>query len=452
MSDRWPLLLVAQIPGTLAVLLGCASAAPDSVRAFPGAEGFGAYTVGGRGGKVFLVSNLNDSGPGSFREACEAEGPRIVVFRVGGIIELESRIRIEDPYITIAGQTAPGDGICLKNRPFQITETHDAIVRYLRVRPGDAVPEEMDAIAVTGCENVIIDHCSTSWSNDETLSVTRDPDKITVQWCMIAESLNQSHHHKGAHGYGSLISGEDGGVTYHHNVYAHHKSRNPRPTADNDEYGFVLDFRNNIIYDWGETAGYNHGECLRMNYVGNYLKAGPSTQDDEYGTAFKVGGAASRIFLADNYIHGFPDSNRDNWLMMRLPRDLTWEAAQGIKAPEEFAVTSVTTDPVQVAYERLLENAGATLPTRDATDARVVEEIKTGGGKIIDSQSEVGGWPEYKGGPAPPDTDEDGMPDAWERQHGLDPGDASDNNRDADSDGYTNIEECINGTDPNSGD
>jgi pectate lyase len=452
MNDRWRLLRVAQITGALAVLLGCAPAAPDGVRAFPGAEGFGAYTVGGRGGKVFLVNNLNDSGPGSFREACEAEGPRIVVFRVGGVIELESRIRIENPYITIAGQTAPGDGICLKNHPFQITETHDVIVRYLRVRPGDAVPEEMDAIAVTGCENVIIDHCSTSWSNDETLSVTRDPDNITVQWCMITESLNRSHHSKGAHGYGSLVSGEDGGVTYHHNIYAHHNSRNPRPTGDTDEYGFVLDFRNNLIYDWGSTAGYNHGECIEMNYVGNYLKAGPSTQDDEHGTAFKVGGAATRMFLADNYIHGFPEGDRDNWLMMRLPKDFTAEQTQGIKAPEEFAVTPVATDPVQVAYERLLENAGATLPRRDAVDARLVEEIKAGGGNIIDSQSEVGGWPEYRGGPAPADGDEDGMPDGWERQHGLDPGDASDNSKDADGDGYTNIEECINGTDPNAAD
>jgi len=440
--------LVSQLFVALAMLAGNGCSAADRVPAFPGAEGFGAYTIGGRGGKVFLVTNLNDSGPGSLREACDAEGPRIVVFRVGGVIELKSRIRIENPFITIAGQTAPGDGICLKNHPFQITETHDVIVRYLRVRPGDEVPEEMDAIAVTGCEDVIIDHCSTSWSNDETLSVTRDPDRITVQWCMITESLNRSHHRKGAHGYGSLISGEQGGVTYHHNVYAHHNSRNPRPTADADEYGFILDFRNNIIYDWGSTAGYNHGECLQMNYVGNYLKSGPSTQDDEYGTAFKVGGAATRMFLADNYIHGFPDKNRDNWLMMRLPQDLTDAEVRSLNAPQPFAAGPIETDPVQTAYQRVLESAGATLPTRDAVDARTVEEIKTGRGKIIDSQAEVGGWPQYKGGPAPADTDKDGMPDEWEKKHGLDAADASDNNKDADLDGDTNIEEYLNGTDP----
>ncbi len=452
MNTRFTWLSVGQVVVALTVLVGNGCGAQEKVRAFPGAEGFGAYTVGGRGGKVFLVTNLNDSGPGSLREACEAEGPRIVVFRVGGIIELKSRVRIENPYITIAGQTAPGDGICLKNHPFQVSETHDVIVRYLRVRPGDEVPEEMDALAVAGCEDVIIDHCSTSWSNDETLSVTRDPDRITVQWCMIAESLNRSHHHKGAHGYGSLISGEDGGVTYHHNVYAHHNSRNPRPTGDADEYGFILDFRNNVIYDWGQTAGYNHGEYLQMNYVGNYLKSGPSTQDDERGIAFKVGGVFTRIFLDDNYIDGFPEKNRDNWLMMRPPRDFTEDEALVIRAPEPFPAGAVKTDPVEVAYQRVLENVGAVLPVRDAVDARIVEEIKTGGGKIIDSQAEVGSWPEYRGGPAPADGDEDGMPDAWEKKHGLNPADASDNSSDADSDGYTNIEEYLNGTDPRAAD
>jgi pectate lyase len=439
--------LSSQVVVLAIVLLGTASAEPNDMPAFPGAEGFGAFTPGGRGGKVFLVTNLNDSGPGSLRAACKAEGPRIVVFRVSGIIELQSKLSIKNPYITIAGQSAPGDGICLKNYPCYIA-THDVIVRHLRFRPGDVARKEMDSLTIVDGQNIIIDHCSASWGTDETLSVTRDSKNVTVQWCMISESLNESVHHKGAHGYGSLISGYDGGVTFHHNVYAHHNSRNPRPGGYEDKPGIILDFRNNLIYNWGSAAGYNGENRLRMNYVGNYLKPGPSTRESKREFAFNVGGPLTELFVADNYLEGFPEKNRDNWLMIRPPRELTEDAQGIIRASVPFPVAPVETEAPQVAYQRILESVGATLPTRDAVDARVIEEIRTGGGKIINSQAEVGGWPEYKQEQAPDDADLDGMPDEWERKYGLDPADALDNSKDKDSDGYTNIEEFLNGTDP----
>ena len=199
---------------------------PDRAPAFPGAEGFGKYTIGGRGGKVFEVTNLTDSGPGSLREACEAEGPRTVVFRLSGTIELKSELEIEHPFITIAGQTAPGDGICLKNYQFSF-DTQHLIVRYLRVRPGDEMREEQDALGGSG-DHIIIDHCSVSWGVDETLSINK-ASNLTVQWCMVTESLTKSLHKKGAHGYGGLWGGPGG--SFHHNILAHHSSRNPRPPA-----------------------------------------------------------------------------------------------------------------------------------------------------------------------------------------------------------------------------
>ena len=306
----------------------------------------------------------------------------------------------------------------------------------------------MDAIWIADGQNVIVDHCSTSWGTDETLSVTRDSKNVTVQWCIISESLNESVHHKGAHGYGSLIVGYDGGITFHHNVYAHHNSRNPRPGGHEGKPGIILDFRNNLIYDWGSTAGYNSETRLRMNYVGNYLKPGPSTRESKREFAFNVGGPLTRLFVADNYLEGFPEKNKDNWLMIRLPRELTGDAQKVIRVSDPFPAAPVGTDTPQVAYQRILENVGATLPARDAVDARIIQEIRAGEGRIINSQAEVGGWPEYEQGQALADTDLDGMPDEWERKYGLDSVDASDNSKDSDSDGYTNIEEFLNGTDP----
>ena len=263
---------------------------------------------------------------------------------------------------------------------------------------------------------------------------------------MITESLNESHHHKGAHGYGSLISylEPDARGTFHHNLYAHHKTRNPRPGALNDDLpGPVLDFRNNLIYNWGAPAGYNGSHRIRINYVGNYLKSGPSTRDKEY--AFKIGGPLTRMFAADNFMEGHPKKNRDNWLMIRPPGDTNREV---VRASDAFHVEPVNTDAPEISYQRVLEDAGATLPVRDAVDARIVHEVRTGTGRIINSQTDVGGWPELESAPPPTDTALDGMPDEWEKRHGLNPDDASDNSADTDGDGYTNIEEYINAIAP----
>src|SRR5688572_27187118 len=247
--------------------------------AFPGAEGFGATTPGGRGGKVIFVTNLDDAGPGSFRAACVAEGPRMVLFRVSGTIALKSPITVRNPYLTIAGQSAPGDGICLRDATFGIA-THDVVVRYLRSRLGDETTREADALDVLhGSRDVIIDHCSATWSIDEALSLSGDNQNITVQWCLIGESLRQSKHAKGPHGYGSLARA-NGPVSFHHNLWIHNDARNPRM---GDNYGRgpnfpTFDVRNNVIYNYGGTASGLTQGILKVNYVANYIRSGPSSR------------------------------------------------------------------------------------------------------------------------------------------------------------------------------
>ena len=450
----WRLTAGVAIVVTLWVSLGQGQASEGAASqtrlpAFPGAEGFGAYTPGGRGGKVLAVTNLLDYVPGkeepirgSFRAACNTKGPRIIVFRVAGLIELKAALVITEPFVTVAGQTSPGDGICLKNWGFVVESTHDVIIRHLRCRPGDVARRAADALSIHTSQNIILDHCSASWGSDEVLSVVGEgTTNITVQWCIISEGLNRSYHQKGAHGYGSLLR-IDGNMTFHHNLFAHHNSRNPRPGTYGKPPGLLLDFRNNLIYNWGKRAGYSAKDAVRMNYVANYLKPGPSTTDP--GFAFTVGGDTTALFVADNYMVGGADKNRDNWQMIRL--------GEGIRMKHPFPVIQVQTDSAKNACHDILESAGATLPVRDGIDRRVVAEVKTGRGRIIDSQSDVGGWGVYKEASLPVDTDDDGMPDRWESRHGLDPNNASDNKEDRDGDTYTNIEEFLNSTDPNTND
>lgn len=406
------------------------------VPAFPGAEGFGARAKGGRGGRVIAVTTLADNGPGSLRAACSAEGPRIVTFRVGGIIDLKKPIEVTSPYLTLAGQTAPGDGVCLRGYGLSVA-THDVIVRYLRSRAGEGAGKEVDALDIGhGSRDVIFDHCSASWSVDECFSLAGDVQRVTVQWSVIAEGLNKSVHKKGAHGYGSLARA-NGEVSYHHNLWAHHAARNPRM---GDNYGKppypTFDFVNNVIYDYGGIASGITQGILKINYVGNYIRPGPSSRAQR---PIRIGSPSDiQIYIGDNDWDGHPEQSADN-------SDF-FEKAEGqvklVKQP--FAAPTVTRSSARRALEAVLESAGASVPKRDAVDARIVEEVRTKGGRIIDHTKEVGGWPAYRAGAAPADSDGDGMPDEWEKARGLDPKNPSDGVKSS-GDGYTWVEKYING-------
>jgi pectate lyase len=415
--------------------------APLSPPAFPGAEGFGARTPGGRGGRIIVVRNLNDSGPGSFRDAATARGPRVIVFGVSGLITLASPVEIREPYVTIAGQSAPGDGICFRGSQVSIL-THDVIVRFLRFRPGDISSEDVDSLDVMGdSHDVIIDHCSATWSIDENLSASGRIKDVTIQWSLIAEGLNQSHHSKGAHGYGSLVRAV-GGVTLHHNLWAHNSERNPRL---GDNYGTppcpVFDVRNNVIYDYGKFASGLTGDQLSANYVGNYVRPGPSS-DRARGVIVLTDTAAATYFVEGNLVEGRSAWTADNALLFDRTEIEGRRLVTVVKTP--FAAPPVRTTSATDALREVLDGAGATLPRRDAVDRRIVREVEQSTGAIIDSQVQVGGWPEYRSAPARPDTDKDGIPDEWERTHRLDRKDPSDASRAGGRDGYTNIEAYLN--------
>lgn len=419
---------------------------PDRPPAFPGAEGFGKFALGGRGGKVIPVTNLNDAGPGSFRAACEAEGPRIVLFRVSGTIPLKSQIKIENPYLTIAGQTAPGDGICVRNHAVKL-KTHNVVIRYIRFRPGDESGITYDGFSGEG-DQIIIDHCSVSWGIDETFSINK-ASNLTVQWCMVTESLYNSIHKKGHHGYGGLWGGPGG--SWHHNILAHHTSRNPRASGNVDSG--LMDFRNNVIYNWGFNSAYG-GELWPRNWVNNYYKYGPATEDKVKRRIFLQGDARGEMFADGNYIWGFPEITKNNWaggIDYTEDGDATETT---LRAKKPFVVAPVRTQPAEEAFDLVLQSAGASA-SRDSVDSRIVQEIRSGtakfgksyrggGNGIIDSPRDVGGWPELKSSPAPPDTDGDGMPDEWESQQGLDAKSAADGPLDRDGDGYTNVEDYLN--------
>ena len=416
-------------------------ASAKEIPAFPGAEGFGTQTPGGRGGQVIPVLNLNDSGAGSLRDACLAEGPRIVIFRVAGIIDLKSSIKVTRPFLTLAAQTAPGEGICLRGFDLDL-RTHDVVVRYLRSRPGDLSRKEVDAIDVSsGSYNVVLDHCSATWAVDENLSPSGSISNVTVQWCLIAEGLNQSVHHKGAHGYGSLVRAV-GGLSLHHNLWAHNNGRNPR-LGDNYQHPPypTFDVRNNVMYNFGAICSGMTGDNLSVNYVANFIRPGPNSNRKRGAIVFTDTAQAS-YYVADNVVEGDEETTQDNGRLFDRVEDkgkrLVTRVAKSFPAPE------IKTTSAPAALAEVLASVGATRPVRDAVDQRIIQSVRDRTGRIIDSPKQVGGWPEYQTAPAPADTDGDGMPDEWERAQNLNPNDPSDAKVDRNGDGYTNLEDYLN--------
>ena len=421
----------------------------DRLVAFPGAEGFGRYTSGGRGGDVYHVTNLADSGEGSLRYGIQsANGPRTIVFDVSGTIMLNGSLKIDKPNITIAGQTAPGDGITLGGDDLNV-KAGNIIVRYIRVRLGDQSGNDDDAVSINAGSNIIFDHVRASWSIDETLSCQSETvDSLTVQWCMVTESLHNSHHEKGPHGYGGIVGGLR--QTFHHNLYAHHNSRSPKVTWRRH---CKVDFRNNVIYNWGTNNCYD-GSSGHMNWVNNYYKAGPGTKSTIRDRIFELfdkdEGAdylthETSLYAAGNYVDGYPAVTADNWNGGIDFSDGASEKDHRAETP--FDYPSITEQSAEVAYPLVLESAGASIK-RDLLDKRIINEVETGtatygNNGIIDSQNDVGGWPELKTLPPPTDTDRDGMPDEWETEKGLNPNNPEDRNDDRNTDGFTNLEEYL---------
>jgi Protein of unknown function (DUF3826) len=421
--------------------------------AFPEAEGYGRFAIGGRGGKVYEVTNLDDSGPGSLREAIEASGPRTVVFRVGGLIELKSKLVFRNPYLTVAGQTAPGDGICIKNYTFGGFDTHDTIIRHVRIRVGDETGTTNDGCGARGSDHMIFDHCSISWSIDEGFS-SREAKNITVQRCLIAEALNIADHKKYQPGKGHSFAGSiSGGVgSFHHNLLAHCTGRNWSLAGGLDRSGVrlagQLDLRNNVVYNWRDRT--TDGGVRELNFVNNFYLPGPATKTF---TMLKPDpndwDRGMRAFMAGNVIDGKPEFDADNWKAFIGPAD----GLAMVKQVKPLFDSFVKTHSAKEAYTSVIADVGATKPKQDAVDKRVIADVEKRGhtftgskGKlpgIIDSPKDAGGWPEYKSGDAPTDADHDGIPDEWEKSHGLDPKNAADGNGYR-RDGYTHLEHYLN--------
>jgi len=410
-----------------------ASAVP--VKAFPGAEGYGTDTPGGRGGRVIAVTNLNDSGTGSLRAALTATGPRYVIFRVGGTITLQSDISITSPFVTVAGQTAPGSGILVRSSASNTkglldVEANDVVIRHLRFRVGPG--GEGKGLDISPAARVVIDHNSFSWAVDENATSYDNATDITFSWNIFSEGLSNATHGEGEHSRGFFMSGTGSArLTAHHNLMAHNMRRNPEVNTAG-----TTDVRNNVTYNWGTHAHMysdkNGAHCA--NVVGNYFKAGPSTSGGREEIDGYVGGSAPGM---DLYTYG-------NVMADGTPARLD-SVARSWQVPAPCSGTpAVTTTSAEQAYVDVLAGAGATYPTRDAVDARIVNEVKNRSGGIIDSPTQVGGWPTLAASTAPADGDGDGMPNEFEAEHGTNP-DVADANGDQDGDGYTNVEDWFNG-------
>jgi pectate lyase len=454
-------------------LLSCAqqnkmaAIADDNAIAFPGAEGFGKYTTGGRGGKIMIVSNLDDKGTGSFREAVEAKGKRIVVFAVSGTIHLESKLFIKGD-ITISGQTAPGDGICLADQPVSLSGDN-IILRYIRFRMGDKYQKGGmvdgnggdDAFGGTRRKNIIIDHCSMSWSTDEVFSIYAG-DSTTVQWNLISEPLNYSYHFETGdkdyehHGYGGIWGGRH--LSAHHNLFAHCNNRNPRFDGIRNSPEENVDYRNNVIYNWGGNNIYA-GEGGNYNLVNNYFKYGPSTSKS---VKFRVVNPGKReepfigfgkYYVDGNYVDEANDVSKNNWLGIHMGNGGTDTDKKEAVIDKPHPATPITVQTAKDAYDAVLSYVGASF-RRDTLDERIINDVKNRTGRFIDVQggfphgteyeATVKAWPALRQLPASADSDKDGMPDDWEKKKGLNPADAGDASKISLHPFYSNIEVYIN--------
>lgn len=454
------------------LILACAlqkkittSVSEDNQIAFPGAEGFGKYTTGGRGGKVIVVTNLNDTGPGSFRDAVSKKDRKIVVFGVSGTIHLETPLEIK-ANTTIAGQTAPGDGICLADQSVKISGDN-VIIRYVRFRMGDKYQNSGqvdgggsdDAFGGIKKKNIIIDHCSMSWSTDEVFSVYGG-DSTTLQWNLISEPLNYSYHfEKGDsdfehHGYGAIWGGQH--LSAHHNLFAHCNSRTPRFDGIRNVPEENVDFRNNVIYNWGGNNAYA-GEGGRYNIVNNYYKWGPSTNKkvkfqvvNPYDKAPTI--PYGKFFVAGNYVDDAPDVTANNWQGVRVGSNNGGDI-KVIKLESPFPAVALPSVSAKEAYQKVLPKVGASF-RRDTLDQRIISDVKNRTGRFIDVQGgyphgtayelTTGAWPVLKSSPAPRDCDNDGMPDDWETKKGLNKNNGTDALGHQLHLHYTNIEVYIN--------
>ncbi len=454
------------------------------IPSFPGAEGGGMFSFGGRGGKVITVTNLNDRGPGSFREACETGGARIVVFNVAGIIRLKTPIIVRAPYITIAGQTAPGDGVCIAGESFWVN-THDVVVRHMRFRRGETnVGRRDDAFGGNPVGNIMIDHCSCTWGLDENISFYRhmfSPGadykdlklptvNVTIQNTISAKALDTYNH-----AFGSTLGGEN--CSFMRNLWASNAGRNP-----SIGWNGIFNFVNNVTYNWVHRSVDGGDYTALYNMINNYFKPGPLTPKNtpvghrilkpESGRSKLGYYVFGRVYANGNIMEGYDAITKDNWAggIQVQEQANTDGYTENMKWNEPFPMPHLTIMPAKDAYKYVLKNVGATIPSRDIVDERIIEEVETGKPYyvegldpnsfyqfehrrlpndsykqgIITDISQVGGYPEYKGTPYV-DTDGDGMPDAWEKANGLNPNDPSDAVKDCTGDGYTNIEKYING-------
>ncbi len=438
----------------------------SSVPAFPGADGGGKYATGGRGGVVMHVTTLEDAKDpntgqpliGTLRKAIQTDGTRTIVFDVAGTIHLTKQLEIASGNVTIAGQTAPGDGICIAGYPV-VVKASNVIIRFLRFRMGDQNNVEGDALSINDHQNIIIDHCSFSWSTDECVSCYGNTD-FTLQYCFITESLKESVHAKGAHGYGGIWGGTN--ASFHHNLLAHHQSRNPRFDHDfvNAKCAGPIDFVNNVVYNWESNSAYggegtNKGAGGRqVNFVANYYKPGPSTKSgvkarllnpttkcaDNCGKS--PGGTVEpgKFYLVGNIMHGSDDVTADNWKGVHPDESGKMEQCKTTSRWTNGLTSLQNEQSAQDAYETVLAKAGCSL-RRDAVDARIVKEVQDRTGKLINTPA---GYPDLAAGEALTDTDRDGMPDVWEDANGLDKTSSKDGGSYTLDKNYSNLEVYMN--------